>query len=90
MTDVIEVTPLLTDLVAPGLAHGAIASGERLEHVGNALLHPHRLLHRLVAVELGSAQPGRVHDVDDPLRLPWVPGPGDPDDISAAASELRA
>src|SRR5438445_6479899 len=28
--------------------------------------------------------------VDDPLRLPWVPGPGDPDDISAAASELRA
>ena len=27
---------------------------------------------------------------DDPLRLPWVPGPGDPDEIKAAAAELRA
>jgi histidine triad (HIT) family protein len=26
---------------------------------------------------------------DDPLRLPWTPGPGDPDEISAAAAELR-
>ncbi len=24
----------------------------------------------------------------DPLRLPWVPGPGDMDDITAAAAEL--
>lgn len=23
---------------------------------------------------------------DDPLRLPWVPGPGDPDEIAAAAT----
>jgi histidine triad (HIT) family protein len=27
---------------------------------------------------------------DDPLRLPWTPAPGDPDEIAAAASELRA
>jgi histidine triad (HIT) family protein len=26
---------------------------------------------------------------DDPLRLPWVPGPGDMDEINAAAQELR-
>jgi histidine triad (HIT) family protein len=26
---------------------------------------------------------------DDPLRLPWVPGPGDSDEIQAAASALR-
>ena len=26
---------------------------------------------------------------DDPLRLPWVPGPGDPDEIAAAGAELR-
>jgi histidine triad (HIT) family protein len=26
---------------------------------------------------------------DDPLRLPWVPAQGDPDEIAAAASELR-
>jgi len=26
---------------------------------------------------------------DDPLRLPWVPGPGDPDEINAAAEELK-
>jgi histidine triad (HIT) family protein len=26
---------------------------------------------------------------DDPLRLPWVPGPGDMDDIQAAAAELK-
>jgi histidine triad (HIT) family protein len=27
---------------------------------------------------------------DDPLRLPWVPAPGDPDEIAAAAQELLA
>jgi histidine triad (HIT) family protein len=27
--------------------------------------------------------------VDDPLRLPWVPGPGDPDEIAAVAEQLR-
>ena len=27
---------------------------------------------------------------DDPLRLPWVPGPGDEDEIAAAARELTA
>jgi len=26
---------------------------------------------------------------DDPLRLPWVPAQGDPDEIAAAAQELR-
>jgi histidine triad (HIT) family protein len=26
---------------------------------------------------------------NDPLRLPWRPAPGDPDEISAAAEELR-
>jgi histidine triad (HIT) family protein len=26
---------------------------------------------------------------DDPLRLPWVPGPGDPGEIAAAAQALR-
>jgi histidine triad (HIT) family protein len=26
----------------------------------------------------------------DPLRLPWVPAPGSPEDIAAAAAELRA
>ena len=25
----------------------------------------------------------------DPLKLPWVPTPGDPDDIAAAAADLR-
>ncbi len=25
----------------------------------------------------------------DPLRLPWTPAPGDPDEIAAAAAELR-
>jgi histidine triad (HIT) family protein len=26
---------------------------------------------------------------DDPLRLPWIPGPGNPDEIAAAAEQLR-
>jgi histidine triad (HIT) family protein len=26
---------------------------------------------------------------DDPLRLPWVPGPGDPQQIAAAAADLK-
>lgn len=25
----------------------------------------------------------------DPLKLPWVPAPGDPDEIAAAAADLR-
>ena len=25
----------------------------------------------------------------DPLRLPWIPSPGDPDEIAAAAEQLR-
>jgi histidine triad (HIT) family protein len=27
---------------------------------------------------------------DDPLRLPWIPGPGDEGEIAAAAEQLRA
>ena len=27
---------------------------------------------------------------DDPLRLPWIPGPGDADEIADAAAALRA
>jgi histidine triad (HIT) family protein len=27
---------------------------------------------------------------DDPLKLPWVPGPGDQDEIAAAGAALRA
>jgi histidine triad (HIT) family protein len=26
---------------------------------------------------------------DDPLELPWVPGPGDPDEIKATADRIR-
>ena len=26
---------------------------------------------------------------DDPLQLPWMPAPGDPDEIAAVAAELR-
>lgn len=26
---------------------------------------------------------------EDPLKLPWIPAPGDPDQIAAAAQELR-
>ena len=26
---------------------------------------------------------------DDPLRLPWIPAPGDPAEIEAAANTLR-
>ncbi|HEV3228552.1 MAG TPA: HIT family protein [Solirubrobacteraceae bacterium] len=27
---------------------------------------------------------------DDPLRLPWIPAPGDPNEIATAAAQLRA
>jgi histidine triad (HIT) family protein len=26
---------------------------------------------------------------DDPLKLPWIPGPGDPDEIKAIADRIR-
>ena len=32
--------------------------------------------------------PGYVFTAD-PLRLPWTPGPGDPDEIAGAAARLR-
>jgi histidine triad (HIT) family protein len=27
---------------------------------------------------------------DDPLKLPWVPSPGDPEEIAATAAQIRA
>ena len=27
---------------------------------------------------------------DDPLRLPWTPGPGDTDEVAAAGAELSS
>jgi hypothetical protein len=51
---------------------------------------PDCLFSKIVAGEVPSQ---RVDEDDryegDPLRLPWTPAPGDPDEIGAAADALR-
>ncbi len=86
--DLLEVSP--EDLAATAAAARRLARrlGERLGADGVNLLNA-----------CGSAAwqtvfHFHVHVIpryaDDPLRLPWTPAPGDPDEIAAAAEELAA
>ncbi len=86
--DLLEVSP--EDLAATTAAAQRLAQrlGERLGADGVNLLNA-----------CGSAAWQTVFHfhvhvipryVDDPLRLPWTPTEGDPDEIAAAAKELAA
>jgi histidine triad (HIT) family protein len=87
-----HATDLLTvgrdDLLAVALASQRLAARvkERLRADGI------NLVNSCGAVAWQSVFHFHMHVIpryeDDPLRLPWVPAPGDPEEIAAAAQEL--
>ena len=85
-SDLLTVAP--DDLAAVALASQRLASRmrERLEADGV------NLVNSCGAIAWQTVFHFHVHVIpryaDDPLRLPWVPAPGDPQEIAAAAQEL--
>jgi histidine triad (HIT) family protein len=77
------------DLAACALAAQRVASRAR-DALGAEGIN---LLNSTGAVAWQTVSHFHVHVIpryaDDPLRLPWVPGPGDPDEIAAAAAALQ-
>jgi len=86
-TNVLEIEP--DDLAATVLAAQRLARliTERLDADGV------NLLNSCGSVAWQTVFHLHVHVIPryagDPLRLPWTPAPGDPDEIAAAAAELR-
>jgi len=84
--DLLEIAP--EDLEATVLAARRLAGrmGERLGADGV------NLLNSCGAAAWQTVFHFHIHVIpryrDDPLRLPWIPSPGDPEDIAAAAQEL--
>ena len=86
--DLLEASP--EDLAATVVAAKRVAGrlGERLGADGV------NLLNACGAAAWQTVFHFHVHVIprysDDPLRLPWTPAQGDPDEIAAAAEELTA
>lgn len=85
-SDLLTVDP--DDLAAVALASQRLASRmrERLDADGV------NLVNSCGAIAWQTVFHFHVHVIpryaDDPLRLPWTPAPGDPQEIAAAAQEL--
>jgi histidine triad (HIT) family protein len=77
------------DLTACALLAKEVA-GRAREHLGAAGVN---ILHSAGSAAWQVVFHFHIHVIPrypgDPLRLPWTPAPGDPDDIAAAALELR-
>jgi histidine triad (HIT) family protein len=86
-TDLLEVDP--EDLQATMLAAKSLA-GRMLERLGADGVN---LLNSCRSAAWQTVFHFHVHVIpryaDDPLRLPWIPGPGDAEEIAAAADALR-
>ena len=86
--DLLEIEP--EDLEAVALA------GQRLARTAHATLEADgiNLINSCGAAAWQTVFHFHLHVIpryeDDPLKLPWVPGPGDGDEIAAAAAVLRA
>jgi histidine triad (HIT) family protein len=84
--DLLSIDP--DDLAAVALASQRLATRmrERLDAEGV------NLVNSCGAVAWQTVFHFHIHVIpryaDDPLRLPWVPAPGDPGEIAAAAQEL--
>jgi histidine triad (HIT) family protein len=87
-TDVHDIDP--EDLAAVAVAAQRVAAKARANLGATGI----NLLQSSGAAAWQSVFHLHVHVIprydDDPLRLPWVPGPGDPDEIAAAGRELAA
>jgi histidine triad (HIT) family protein len=86
-TDLLEVDP--DDLQATVLTAKDLA-GRMLERLGADGVN---LLNSCRPAAWQTVFHFHVHVIpryaDDPLRLPWIPGPGDAEEIAAAADALR-
>jgi histidine triad (HIT) family protein len=86
-TDLLEVDP--EDLQATMLAARSLA-GRMLERLGADGVN---LLNSCRPAAWQTVFHFHVHVIpryaDDPLRLPWIPGPGNAEEIAAAADALR-
>ena len=86
-TDLLEVDP--EDLQATMLAAKSLA-GRMLERLGADGVN---LLNSCRSAAWQTVFHFHVHVIprydDDPLRLPWIPGPGNAEEIAAAADALR-
>ena len=85
--DVHEIDP--EDLAAVAVAAQAVA-GRAIERLGAAGVN---LLNSSGAAAWQTVFHFHMHVIPrydgDPLRLPWVPAPGDMDDIAAAGAQLK-
>jgi len=85
--NVLEIPP--EDLAA------TIATAQRMAQRVNQRLEPAgiNLLNACGSAAWQTVFHFHVHVIpryeDDPLKLPWVPAPGDPDEIAAVARDLR-
>jgi histidine triad (HIT) family protein len=72
-----------------------IASAQRMAQRVNQRLEPAgiNLLNACGSAAWQTVFHFHIHVIpryeDDPLKLPWVPAPGDPDEIAAVARDLR-
>jgi histidine triad (HIT) family protein len=72
-----------------------IAAARRLARRINETLDPagFNLLNSCGAAAWQTVPHFHIHVIpryeDDPLKLPWIPGPGDPAEIESAANQIR-
>ncbi|MFZ0087861.1 MAG: HIT domain-containing protein [Solirubrobacteraceae bacterium] len=84
----------LLEVEAEDLA-ATVAAAQRLARAAVERLHPAgvNLINSCGAAAWQTVFHFHIHVIPrydgDPLRLPWTPAPGDPDDIAAAADALR-
>ncbi len=85
-TDLLSVAP--DDLAAVALASRRLATRMRERLAADGV----NLVNSFGAVAWQTVFHFHIHVIpryaDDPLRLPWVPAPGDPQEIAVAAQEL--
>jgi histidine triad (HIT) family protein len=86
--DLLEIPP---DDLAACLSAAKELAGRQVERLGADGVN---LINSCGAAAWQTVFHFHVHVIpryrDDPLKLPWVPAPGDADEIAAAAAALRA
>jgi histidine triad (HIT) family protein len=84
----------LMEMPAAELEHTVVAA-QRLAEKMKAALSPagFNVINACGAVAWQTVFHFHLHVIpryeDDPLELPWVPSPGDPDEIASTASQIR-
>ena len=85
--NLLEIDPEDLNAVAAAAKQLAVRATERLGADGVNLLNACGSTAWQTVFHFHMHVIPRYHD--DPLRLPWIPAPGDADEIAAAAQQLR-